>query len=119
MKKDPRLLQTWDLQIARETATATESNSRQQADTFNKTRLPDLLFRKVKDTAAIGQPNRALGQVMVLIRNYPENPSTQEWIDMARGLLTNPPVTPPAAGLTNISVNPSPSPTPSPVSPAL
>lgn len=90
--KDPRIIQTWDVQIAQETAAATESNSKQQADTFNQTRLPELLFRKAKDTAAIGQSNRALDQIMVLIRNYPENPLTQGWITMARGLLTNPPV---------------------------
>jgi hypothetical protein len=118
VKNDPRILQTWDLQIAQETAIATDSNSKQQAVTFNQTRLPDLLFRKAKDTAAIGQPNRALGQVMVLVRNYPENPSMQDWIDAARGLLTNSPVTPTAVVMTNSTATPSPSPTPSPVIPA-
>jgi hypothetical protein len=117
-KNDPRIIQTWDLQIAQETANATDSNSKQQADAFNQTRLPELLFRKAKDTAVIGQPNRALGQVMVLVRNYPENPSAQDWIDAARGLLTNPPVTPPAVVMTNSNANPSPSLTPLPVIPA-
>jgi hypothetical protein len=117
-KNDPRIFQTWDLQIAQETAVATDSNSKQQADAFNQTRLQDLLFRKAKDTAAIGQPNRALGQVMVLVRNYPENPSMQDWIDMARGLLTNSPVTPTAVVMTNSTATPSPSPTSSPVIPA-
>lgn len=91
-KKDARILQAWDKQIAQETSAATESNSKQQADTFNQTRLPELLFRKAKDTAAIGQSNRALGEIMVLIRNCPENPAMQDWITMARGLLTNPSV---------------------------
>lgn len=117
-KNDPRIIQTWDLQIAQETALATESNSRQQADAFNQTRLPDLLFRKAKDTEVIGQPNRALGQVMVLVRNYPENPSAQDWIDAARGLLTNPPVTSPAIVMTNSNASPTPSLTPLPVTPA-
>jgi hypothetical protein len=117
-KSDPRLLQTWDMQIARETATATESNSRQAAETFNKARLPDLLFLKAKDTTAIGQPNRALGQVMVLVRNYPENSSLQEWIETARGLITNPPVTPPAVVMTTNNASSSPSVTPLPATPA-
>ena len=117
-KNDPRIIQTWDLQIAQETALATDSNSRQQANAFNQTRLPDLLFRKAKDTAVIGQPNRALGQVMVLVRNYPENPSAQDWIDAARGLLTNPPATPPAIVMTNSNATPTPSLTPLPVTPA-
>ena len=117
-KNDPRIFQTWDLQIAQETAIATDSNSRQQTDAFNQTRLPDLLFQKAKDTAAIGQPNRALGQVMVLVRNYPENPSMQDWIDTARGLLTNSPVTPAAVIMTNTTATPSPTPSPLPVNPA-
>ncbi|MEI6080799.1 MAG: hypothetical protein WCR44_00010 [Verrucomicrobiota bacterium] len=112
-KNDPRIIQTWDMQIAMETATATESNSKQQADAFNQTRLPDLLFHKAQDTSAIGQPNRALGEVMVLVRNYPANPSMQDWITTARGLLTNPPVPLTAvAPATNTATPP-----PTPVSP--
>ena len=93
-KNDARIFQTWDMQIAMEMATATESNSKQQADAFNQTRLPYLLFSKAKDTAAISQPNRALGEIMMLVSNYPQNPSMKEWIKTARGLLTNPPVAP-------------------------
>ena len=108
-KNDPRILQTWDVQIAQETATATESNSKQQADIFNQTRLPDLLFRKAQDTAAIGQPNRALSEVMMLVRNYPANSSMQDWITTARGLLTNPPVVPSAISTpTNAATAPAP-----------
>ena len=121
-KNDPRIVQTWDAQIAQETTTATESNSKQQADTFNQTRLPDLLFRKAQDTAAIGQPNRALGEVMMLVRNYPANSSMQDWITTARGLLTNPPVAPTAiTTATNAATAPTPtnsSATGTPTSPA-
>ena len=107
--KDPRIIQTWDMQIAMETATATESNSKQQADAFNQIRLPYLLFSKAKDTAAIGQPNRALGEVMVLVGNYPQNPSMKDWITTARGLLTNLPT--PVIGVptaTNLAATPTP-----------
>ena len=108
-KNDPRILQTWDMQIAQETATVTESNSKQQADIFNQTRLPDLLFRKAQDTAAIGQPNRALGEVMILVRNYPATPSMQDWITTARGLLTNPTVAPTGiTTATNAATTPTP-----------
>ncbi len=111
-KNDPRILKTWDAQIARETATTTESNSKQQADTFNQIRLPDLLFRKAQDTAAIGQPNRALSEVMMLVRNYPANSSMQDWITTARGLLTNPPVASTAISTaTNAAITPTPTPT--------
>jgi hypothetical protein len=129
VRKDPRIIQTWDLQIARETAAATESNSKQVTDDFNRNRAPDLLFSKAQDTAEIGQPNRALAEIMLLVRNYPENPSVTDWITMARNLLTNPPlgpgataVTPQTPAATNLVTNPvtppapanSPSPTNSP-----
>ena len=93
-KNDPRIFQTWDTQITMETAIATQSDSKQQADAFNQSRLPYLLFHKAQDTATIGQPNRALGEVIVLVRNYPSNPSLQEWTAAARTLLTNPTITP-------------------------
>ena len=91
---DQRLLGTWDTQIASESAAATASHSQQQIDAFNQTRIPELLYNKAQDTAAIGQPNRALGEVLVLIRNYPASPSVDDWIENARALLTNsvPPV---------------------------
>ena len=86
-KSDQRLLSTWDVQIAQEAATATSSESKQQTDVFNQTRLPELLFKKAQDTAAIGQPNRAIAQIMQLIRSYPDNPSVKDWVQAARGLL--------------------------------
>lgn len=114
-RNDARILQTWDMQIAMETATATESNSKQQADAFNQIRLPYLLFSKAKDTAAIGQPNRALGEVMVLVSHYPQNPSVKDWITTARGLLTNLPT--PVTGVTtatNLATLPTPTNSPEP-----
>ena len=119
-KNDARIFQTWDMQIAMETATATESNSKQQADAFNQTRLPYLLFSKAKDTAAISQPNRALGEIMMLVSNYPQNPSMKEWIKTARGLLTNPPVPLTAVAPATNTATPPPtpaSPLPTPVTP--
>ena len=98
-KHDQRLAGTWDTQISSESAIATASHSQQQIDAFNQTRIPELLYKKAQDTAAIGQPNRALGEVVVLIRNYPANPSVKDWIENARALLTNS-VTPVSAGIT-------------------
>jgi hypothetical protein len=86
-KYDQRLLSTWDDQIAQEAAAATSTGSKQQADSFNMTRLPNLLFEKAQDAVAIGQPNRAVTQIMQLIRSYPDNPSVKDWVQVARGLV--------------------------------
>ena len=104
-KKDPRLPSTWDTQIAVESAQATISNSKQQIEDFNQKRLPDLLFKKAQDTAAIGQPNRGVSEIMILIQKYPMSPDTKSWIDAARKLLTKP-----ARGMDSV-------PTPAPATP--
>ena len=88
-KHDARLLNTWDAQIATESAIATASQSRQQIDDFNQNRGPDLLFKKAQDTALLDQPNRALGEVLVLIRSYPSSSSLNDWISNARTLISN------------------------------
>ena len=88
-KHDQRLLSTWDNQIAAESAIANASQSKQQIDDFNQNRAPELLFKKAQDTVQLDQPSRALGEMLVLIRNYPSNSSLNEWISTARTLLTN------------------------------
>lgn len=95
-KNDPRLPGTWDLQMKFIADLATSTGSQQQADDFNKNRLPDLLFKKAQDTALIGHPNRAISDIMALIHRYPGNPDVKDWVKAARDLL--PKVTPlPAA----------------------
>lgn len=110
---DPRLPEVWDLQINSESALASAANSKQKTETFTNERLPELLFGKLKDTAMVGQPNRAATDMMKLIRGYPANPAVKEWIDYARGLLTNAPIAtatiPKAAPTTNTTVPAQPS----------
>jgi hypothetical protein len=88
LKNDPRLLATWDQQMAYGAAMVNASSSQEQADDFNQKTLPNLFFNKAKDTALIGQPNRALSLTLDLIHRCPTNPSIKDWIAFARGLLT-------------------------------
>jgi len=99
-KLDPRLPGTWDTLIKTEADFTTKSGSAQQAEIFNKTRLPELQFKKAQDTALIGQPHRALNEVMTLIQTYPANPSITEWAVYARTLLTNAPALVPVTNAT-------------------
>ena len=94
---DTRLPGVWDFQITTESAVANASDSQQKQETFKTQRLPELIFGKLKDTQAIGQPNRAITEMMTLIRTYPSNPSVDDWIETARGLLTNTPAAPVSA----------------------
>ncbi len=106
---DPRLPSVWDLQINTESAVTSAANSKQKEEVFRNERLPELVFGKLKDTAAIGQPNRASTDMMKLIRGYPLNPSVKDWVDYARGLLINQPSAPtntPTAAPTTNAVTP-------------
>lgn len=114
-RKDPRLPGVWDLQITTAMTKANASQDSQKALTFKTEKLPNMLFGKCSDVAAIGQPNRAVTEMMALIRAYPGNPSVPDWIAAAKNLITNPPVPPPIA--TNPVVPTAPS-TIAPASPA-
>jgi hypothetical protein len=92
-KKDPRLISTWDTQIAKESVAITATGSAQLAESFNQIRLPELLFKKALDTSIAGQPNRSLSEVIALIHNYPLNPSVKDWVEYARGEIAK--MTPP------------------------
>lgn len=113
---DPRLPSIWDLQINSESAIAKASKSKQQSESFTNERLPQLIFSKLKDTAAIGQPNRAATEMVKLIRSNPSNTSVKSWIESAKALLTAQ-VTAAAAAAATPQALPSaagaPSPTPS------
>jgi len=87
-KKDPLLTTVWDQQIVAATTQANSSKDPQKSDSFKTQKLPELLFKKSTDTAAIGQPNRAVTEIMTIIRAYPTNPSVPTWIVAARKLLT-------------------------------
>jgi hypothetical protein len=87
-KKDPRLAAVWDQQITAAMSQANSSKDSQKAASFKTDKLPALLFEKSKDTAAIGQPNRAVTEMMTLIRTYPTNPSVDDWIEATKKLLS-------------------------------
>ena len=105
-KNDPRLPGTWDMQIKFNADLTTSTGSQQQADDFNKARLPELLFKKAQDTALIGHPNRAISEIMDLIHRYPTNPDVKDWVKAARDLLSNANTAPLAVNSTAAATNP-------------
>lgn len=105
-KNDPRLMGAWDLQITTASTLAASSKDSQKALLFKTEKLPSLLFGKCSDTASIGQPNRAVTDMVALIRAYPGNPSVPDWIGAAKNLITNAPV--PSTSGTNAPVSTAP-----------
>lgn len=102
-RKDPRLPGIWDLQISSAMAQSNSSADMQKSVVFKSRGLPELLFGKCTDLEEIGQPNRAVQELMGLIRAFPENPSVPLWIESTKRLITSRQVSPPKS--TNSGLN--------------
>lgn len=87
-KKDPLLLQTWDLQLKIEADRITEGRSQHAIDTFNTLTRPRLLFRRAQDMVVVGQPNRGAVEMVALVRSNPSHPDFSAWLSAVRELLT-------------------------------
>ena len=84
VKKDPQLIQTWDLEMKIEAARITTGRSDHQADQFNTVTRPRLQFKQAQDMAVIGQPNRALTETIALVRANPLHPDFGIWVAKIR-----------------------------------
>ncbi|HEX8311866.1 MAG TPA: hypothetical protein VF614_11145, partial [Chthoniobacteraceae bacterium] len=85
--KDPRLLEYWDRELAREAAAAGASHLAFEIEKFNQQRKPEILWSRAQDMLLIGQKNRAIGEMFGLIKNYPGHPRAADWITKLEGLL--------------------------------
>lgn len=89
-KKDPQIVQTWDLQLQVEADRATEARSEHQNDKFNTVTRPTLLFKRAQDMVLIGQPNRGVMEMVSVLRANPSHPDFANWLAAVRGLLKQP-----------------------------
>ncbi len=88
--KSPQLLQTWDLQMQVEADRITTGRSAHEASQFNTVTRPKVQFQKAQDMVVLGQPNRAVGEMITLIRTYPDHPDFANWVRTVRGTLNAP-----------------------------
>jgi len=84
--KDPRLSDTWDMQIRVEQELAGKTQNDLAGATFASTRRPQLLWRKANDLVAIGQPVRGLSLMLETIRTNPSHPDIEGWVEAAKTL---------------------------------
>lgn len=82
-RKDPRLIATWDAQINLESKLAQQ----QDADSYRRKRYPSLVIDRAEDLVLVGQKDKAIGEVITLIKGNPDNPSAMQWIQSARQML--------------------------------
>ncbi len=80
-KKDPRLLETWDLQIEVERGLAEDWNREQPESKLNSERLPRLTWARATDQLALGDRAGGLQSMLRVIQSNPSHPDQLKWID--------------------------------------
>jgi len=86
--KDSRVITYWDDKIAQEAQKASDTGLSFKIDQFNRMTRPQLLWKRAQDMIAIGQRNRGMGEMMALVKNYPDHPDLNDWISALEGMLS-------------------------------
>jgi hypothetical protein len=91
--RDPRIFEYWDMKIKKEGEAVKDKPAFDQ-ERFAKERYPQLLWNRANEYVALGQPNRAMGEMFKVLKAYPQHPGLGGWIQQIEALLTPTPVTP-------------------------
>ena len=86
--KDQRLIAYWDSKLQQEAQLASNSALSFKIDQFNTVRRPQLLWKRAQDMIAIGQRNRGLGEMIALVKSYPDHQDLPDWIATLEGILS-------------------------------
>jgi hypothetical protein len=96
-QKDPRLLEYWDARLKREAESASRSKLAFDVDKFNTIARPRIVWLRAQDLKVLGQRNRAINEMVSLIKSYPTHPDAATWIAAVEQELTPTPAAAPAA----------------------
>ena len=98
--RDLKALDFWDYKLQREALTAERSRSVAEQDRYMTVRRPSLLWRRAEELAWLGYKNKAVNEMMGVIRAHPSHPDFQVWIGYVTGLIqvAARPAADPAAG---------------------
>lgn len=97
INRDVRVLEYWDMKIKRRTDRMKERPAFEQ-EKFTKEGYPDLLWSRAREYVLIGQPNRGMGEMLKILRAYPQHPNLSGWIDDVEKLLSPAPAPSAPAG---------------------
>jgi hypothetical protein len=86
---DPRVFEYWDMKIKKESE-AVKNKPAFDQEKFAKETYPQLLWSRAHEYIALGQPNRALGEMFKVVKANPQHPSLGAWIAQIEGLLAPP-----------------------------
>ena len=89
--RDPRVVEYWDYKIKHDGEAALKTKLAFDVEKFNSQQRPTLLWSRAEDILIIGQKNRAIGEMLTIIKTFPQHPSAAEWIAYLEGVLVPPP----------------------------
>lgn len=96
-QRDPRIVEYWDYKLKREGEVATRTKLAFDIEKFNTLRRPTLFWNRAEDMLAIGQKNRAIGEMFNVIRASPQHPEVAGWIAKLEAVLAPPAAATPSA----------------------
>jgi hypothetical protein len=85
--KDPRILEYWDFVIKRETDAVAKRNNDYEQQRFQQIRRSELLWSRAEDMLAIGLKNRAILEMVAVLKANPIHPSASAWMGQIESLV--------------------------------
>jgi len=86
--KNPVLLATYEQEMQFLADRVSASRREHDATDFNTLVRPRLQLARADDMAALGQKNRAVTEIFLLVKTYPQHPDFGKWLTRLRELLT-------------------------------
>ncbi len=89
-KKDPRLIDTWDMEMKLLADRATSGRLDFVAADFNTVTRPKMIFSRANDLIIVGQKNRGISDIYLIVKSNPQHPDFSKWVARLRELLQKP-----------------------------
>jgi hypothetical protein len=86
--KSPALLPTYELEMKFLADRVSASRREHDATEFNTVARPRLQMARADDMVLLGQKNRGITEIVLLIKTYPQHPDFGKWLSRVRELLS-------------------------------
>jgi len=106
--KSPQIIEYWDNRLRREAEKVAIGRLAFMTERYENFRKPTLLWHRANEFRGLDQPNRAINEMLAILKAYPGHPDFSRWAAELEGLLN------PQAASAGIPVGPG-TPGPSPV----
>jgi hypothetical protein len=89
-QKSPKLLEFWDMRIQDTAGRAKAGQKQNEIDKFDNEQGPELRWRRAKDMAMLGLKNKAIQEMMTIIRQHSRHQQFNAWCEELKKLLAEP-----------------------------